>query len=276
MAKVLAGIEYAGLPGISRDCQDAVLRLLQFGDRITHVSILTSPNHHCLLIEVRDRDLVAIKSGFASGYGGEGPRRFSYVLQVLDMHNILIDEYEVKEAVISRLDDSALLASDITEIKNSRRITGSQWRDYIFEQHWEDLKNGELWQKEFPSVIPYSIIEPRLVDLALSFWNDPDAKLLTAYRRLEDIVREKTELKEHGQKLFSKAFQGKTPKLKWKDIDEGERDGRVALFTGTYMAYRNQRAHKETKTKYDSSHLTEFLLLNHLYILESEAVMMAV
>lgn len=69
-----AGIEYSGIAGSSKECQDAVVRLLQFDDRITRVRILSSPeNMHCLLLTINTGDLVAIKSGFASGYGGEGP-----------------------------------------------------------------------------------------------------------------------------------------------------------------------------------------------------------
>ena len=51
-------------------------------------------------------------------------------------------------------------------------------------------------------------------------------------------------------------------------MDKSEKVGRINLFTGTYMAYRNARAHKENpKTEL----LAEFLLLNQLYLLESEA-----
>ena len=47
-------------------------------------------------------------------------------------------------------------------------------------------------------VVPFAIVDGRLVDLALSFWEEPDHRLVTGYRRLEDIVRERTGLQEHG------------------------------------------------------------------------------
>jgi len=81
-----AGIEYVGIAGISKDCQDAVLRFIQFGNRITEVRILSAKSRHCLLLTRDGGDHVAVKSGFATGYDGEGPRRFSYVLQILDSH----------------------------------------------------------------------------------------------------------------------------------------------------------------------------------------------
>lgn len=83
-------------------------------------------------------------------------------------------------------------------------------------------------------------------------------------------MRKRTGIDEHGTKLFSQAFCGQAPKFYWKDIDSGEQAGRVNLFTATYMAYRNPRAHREFE-KHSHGQLAEFLLLNHLYLLEKES-----
>ena len=94
MSGVPAGIEYVGVSGISKECQDAVLRLLQFGNKISRAQILSSSRVsysgasasgvHCLLLTVESGDVIAVKSGFSSGYRGEGPRTFSEVLQILE------------------------------------------------------------------------------------------------------------------------------------------------------------------------------------------------
>jgi hypothetical protein len=109
------------------------------------------------------------------------------------------------------------------------------------------------------------------MDLALDFWNSPDNGLLVAYRRLEDIVRERTAIKHYGAKLFSQAFNPGDGALMWEHIDDGERAGKMQLFIGTYGAHRNRRAHKELQT-HSGELLAEFLLLNHLYCLERDAV----
>jgi hypothetical protein len=109
-----------------------------------------------------------------------------------------------------------------------------------------------------------------MFDLAIRFWEGPDDRLMMGYRRLEDIVRKRTAIDEHGVKLFSQAFSGPKAKLGWKDLDESEQAGRVHLFTGTYLAYRNPRAHRELE-EYANDQLNEFLLLNHLYLLEKES-----
>jgi hypothetical protein len=269
--EMLAAIEYVGLPGISKECQDAVLRLLQYGDRITHVKILSSSNDHCLLLTVNVGDVVAVKSGFASGYLGEGSHTFSYVLTVLEAHGAEIDEFKVRPEVIERIDNSSLTKNDLETIEAARPVRPRRWQDYIFERDWERKTDGTLW-REFPAVVPFAIIDGRLVDLALSFWEEPDHRLVTAYRRLEDIIRERTGLHEHGTKLFSQAFFGPAAKLDWKDGDSGEQAGKASLFTATYQAYRNRRAHRETESDAAVVFLAEFLLLNHLYLLEKESI----
>jgi hypothetical protein len=266
----LAAIEYVGIAGISQECQDAVLRLIHFGNRITHARILSCSTTHCLLLTVDVGDYVAVKSGFASGYRGEGPRRFSYVLQVLDSHRAEIEEYKVSEEFLDRLDNSALTKTDLEMLESLRPCRPSPWHDYVFEKHFEDARNGTLWQQEFPAVIPLALIDSRIIDLALSFWSSPDNNLLLGYRRLEDIVRRRTGIDQHGAKLFSQAFNPSGGALTWNDADDGERSGRMQLFTATYSAHRNPRAHRELSSR-EKELLSEFLLLNHLYRLEKES-----
>src|SRR5438046_2010760 len=90
-----AEIQYLGLPGVTQECKEAVMRLLQSRELITEAWILSNSNEHFLLLKVGSGDLVAIKSGFSSGYLGEGSRGFSYVLNLLDYHEIEIKEYKV-------------------------------------------------------------------------------------------------------------------------------------------------------------------------------------
>jgi len=66
-ARRSAAVQYMGIPGSSSDCRDAVIRLLQHGDRIVEAKILTHDNDHALLLAVNEGDEIVIKSGFASG-----------------------------------------------------------------------------------------------------------------------------------------------------------------------------------------------------------------
>ncbi len=261
------GIQYMGEPGITQECINAIIILLQGGNEITQTRILSCSNEHCLLLTVNDYNLIAIKSGFGSGYLGEGAAGFSYVLQLLHFHGSKITEHDVTNDLIERLDNSALTKIDVRKLEDRSSLRPVRWHDYIIENSHR-AKEINIWKK-FRPVIPYAIIDNRIADLAVSFWNNPDEKLFIGYRRLEEIVRKKSGIKEHGQKLFSQAFI-KGP-LSWKNCDEGEKIGRTNLFTSTFMAYRNPRIHKELKNDSAANQLNEFLLLNNLYILEADS-----
>jgi hypothetical protein len=265
----LAAIEYHGIPGATKECMEAVMRLIQFDDQITQAKILTWSSEHCLLLTVNGGDLVAVKSGFTSGYLGTGPKGFSYILELLRVHGAEIVEYNVRKDMIHRVDSSCLTQTDLEWLETAQPVR-VRWDEYIVDERDSDgIREGKLW-REFPYIIPLAIIDHRIVDLAKSFWESPDEKLLTGYRRLEDIVRRCTGLDEHGAKLFSRAFLGQDAILKWKDVNAAEQAGRAGLFTSAYQAFRNPRAHKETD--HDSQEmLAEFLHLNHLFHLEEKA-----
>lgn len=267
-----AGIEYAGLAGISSSCLNAVRRLLQFGEHITEARILTCNTIHCLLLSYDYGQQIAIKSGFASGYGGEGPRTFAEVLLLLDEHGVEIDEYAVSSDLLDRIDYSALTRKDLEGILSARPLRPRRFHDYVYQ--FREVLNQDRrfsgWSR-FPPVMPLALIDPRIRDISLKFEAEPDSCLLVGYRRLEDLVRKRTGLDEHGAKLFSQAFVGPNALLVWKRTDQGERSGRGGLFTSAYIAYRNPRAHVELDHEHRNA-LAEFLLLNHLFRLEAEAL----
>lgn len=274
--KSLAGIQYLGLAGISASCLDAIVRLIQFGDKIHKAKLLSCfgehSGTHCFLLTINLDELIAINTGFSSGYGGEGPAALSTALQLLHKHGVEIDEYEVSPELIDRVEMSCLTRKDIAFIETSRPKRPMRFSDYVFDQKGRLDNNEEILLRRFPEAMPFGILDSRLYDLALSFETQPDNSIMSGYRRLEDIVRERTGLTESNTKLFSKAFQGEESELYWKDIDDaGEQAGRATLFTATYMAFRNRRAHREPDP-YAGGSLQEFLLLNHLYWLEKEAV----
>lgn len=269
----LAGIQYMGRGGTSRPCLDAIIRLIQFGDKLNEAKLLSCGGDHCILINTNYDDWVAIKSGFTSGYPGQGPHTLSIALQILERHDVEIDEYEVSRDVIGRVDRSCLTLKDLDLLEEARPVRPQQWHDYILDDDIDTEKRDVRLQSYFPKSVPLGLIDSRIVDLALEFPDQPDKAIMSGYRRLEDIVRKRTGLTgEHSAKLFSSAFHKDKDKgvLDWGDIDPGEHVGRTHLFAGAYMAFRNRRAHQEPDP-YAGGDLQEFLLLNHLYVLEREA-----
>ncbi len=266
----LAGIQYAGLPGISEACVQAIQRMLQYGDHIVGARLLTSGHDHCLLLIVNEYDKVAVKSGFASGYRGEGPSALARALQLLLDHGADVEEVEIERAVIDRLDASSLTTQDLEAIDAARPVRPMRIYDYIDNARDSSTALGTYWGR-FPLILPFALIDKRIADLALRFLEEPNETLLKGFRRLEDTVRRRTESQEHGVRLFSQAFQGEGAKLIWKGVQSSEVVGRANLFTGAYMAHRNPRAHCEVREDM-SDLLSEFLLLNHLFRLEASAV----
>lgn len=270
--KKLAAIQYWGEDGITQKCLDAVTRLLQCdSDYVSKVRVLTDGERYCLLITLDQYDLIAIKSGFSYGYVGEGPRKFSHALALFEAHGIEMDEFEVGKDFIQRINKSALTEDDIKSLSSLSPVRPIRIYDYMSMDDYNKVSDGTLWQTARP-VIPFAIIEPRILDLAISFWKHPDANLMDGYRRFEAVVRKRTKIAgENPQKLFIKAFLGPNSILSWNGVSDGEKDARANLIISIFGAYRNPRAHK-VKNDSRQEKVSEFLLLNHLFILESEAI----
>lgn len=274
----LAELEYHGSSGITQHCLDAIVMLLQFGERIEKARLLsgevdqTNCRDHAFLLTLVDGRDVVINTGFRSGYGGEGPKGLSKALQLFLRHNVDIEEYEVNSALMRRLEKCCLLNSDIEAILAARSVSGGRYYDYI----WYNSEKGNYTFDEraisalYHPLVPLAIVDNRILDLALRLEQDPDASLLTGYKRLEGLVREKhPDLRGlSAARLFSTAYQGENALLEWPDVDKSEAGGRASLFIGVFKSYRNKRAHHEEDTDLKSA-VREFLLLNELFLLES-------
>jgi len=192
-------------------------------------------------------------------------------LQLLSRHGAEIDEYNVSEEFIERVDYSCLLAEDLESLEKSRPVRPHRWYDYIYDHTCNSIYDDRMLKNVLPVTVPFEIIDLRIMDLALKLEENPDGSINSGYRKLEDIVRKRSGLKfESGSKLFSKSFQGEKSIFYWGDIDGGEHNGRASLFTAIFNAYRNRRAHQELDSL-PAELMREFLLINELFILEGEA-----
>ena len=226
-------IQVVGSAGITESCINAVLRYLQFGDQISRVLILTNEQYHALILYIEEDEVVAVRTGFSSGYSGEGPRGLAFTLSLLNEYEIAIEEYDVKRNILEKINSGHLSNSELEKIEKTRPVIPISWRKYIYDHDKKQL-NEEAFLKHFPPVIPFSIIDPRLFDLALSFWDALGDKIFTGYKRLEDAIREHCHLDEYGSKLFKKAFLEDDSILHWPGLNSGEAVGRANLFIAMY------------------------------------------
>jgi len=267
-----AGIQYLGDSGVTQICKEAVIRLIHAGEDIKDVKILTfeeAYSHaHALLLTLRYDIQVIIKDGFASGYNGEASKGYAFVLNLLRNYTDSINEYIISKSIFERISNSSLTMKDLEYINSIEPVRPNRWYDAVYL--YQDRERSIF--SEFPLTIPMALLDPRLIELALDFNKNPDSAIMGAYRKLESIVRERTGLhNESSTKLLKKAFQINDSILHWKDLNSGESIGRASLFSDTFMAYRNNRAHQEPRHDL-SDDIREFMLINQLFFLESEAV----
>lgn len=276
----LAGVQYLGSRGESLACVEALRRVLAWSERPKSVRLVTAEKSHAFLLEFAREAPVAIKDGFSSGYRGAGPTALADALTLLQATNLDVEEVEVAYEVVERLGASALTHADLDHIEACAPVRPTRWYDYIYAIYEGKQREAYVWS-QFHPVMPFGILDPRLADLALDFHEAPDRVLMDAFRRLEERIRARTGLAEHGAKLFSQAFAGDDSRLVWnmrpnargakpEPIEKGEQAGRAQLFTGTYQAFRNPRAHR-TLDHSAAEALSEFLILNKLFRFEAEA-----
>ena len=263
-------VDYLGDAGITETCLFSLRNLIQTHADLSYALLLTNEQSHAFILKDLNENYYIIRGGFTSGYSGEGPKGLAKALTTLRKHRIETEEILVSTKLLNRLNSSSLSDQDIDFIFQQKIIRPIRLHDYIYPFENEIAQTFKL-KRYYPLELPYSIIDERIFDLALLFKQDPDSALTKAYKRLEDIVRTRTGINEHSTKLFAQVFQGEDTILTWDVPDSAEIKGRVNLFTGAYMAFRNARAHRE-KDENLIHQYREFLLINELYLLEAEAI----
>jgi hypothetical protein len=158
---------------------DAIIRLIQCRTEIHQARLLTSGSRHAFVLTLPLETTLAVKTGFRSGYTGEGPSGLSRAVALLDYHGVEVDEYPVHAKLLDRLDGSALTHDDIVVLTSQRPIRPQRWRDYILGRDLSRQRNGTMWVDFYP-VLPLAIIDPRIADLARTFWEAPGDRMKCA------------------------------------------------------------------------------------------------
>jgi len=99
-------------------------------------------------------------------------------------------------------------------IANTPAVRPMRWFDYIYYVFGSKHDEETAW-KEFAPIMPWGLIDPRLVDLAKRFAAEPEQAIMLGFRRLEDTLRARTGLPDHAVRLASLCFHPDSPKLSW-------------------------------------------------------------
>lgn len=262
-------VDYVNGERTSRGALQALMNALQLQPAVTKVWLLTTDYDHALIVVYQDDKYIAIQGGLSSGRPSEGTKTLSKALAFIDSLGLSIHEILVPFGLMNRLIRGGLTQKDISTL-DAGGVGHGHWPNYILPEDWESSTTRQLWDTAEP-MIPMAIIDPRLRDIAIRFWKSPDSALMDGYRRLECCIRGRIDCNSRGIDIFGKAFGGKQPQLAWQEELGSGDSARQLLFRGVFQAYRNARAHNELQTSPNES-LTEFLLLNHLFLLEAAAV----
>lgn len=263
-------LQYFGITGSTSDCIKAIGTLLNSEYKFSSAAIITNEKRHSIILKEDLYGYFVIKSGFASGYDGEGPNGFARILILLERHQINIEEYVVSDIVWHHIQNMTIEEEGVNQILSSRPVRPSRWNDYIYDAGFHNRKSVSL-SYLYPVSIPLALVDERIMDLAIDFHKNPDHSLTVAYRRLEEVIRSRSGILGEGTALFSKVFLADKPLLIWNCLDRGEIKGRGTLFGSVYMAFRNARMHREHKISLTAL-LREFMLVNELFNLEQEAM----
>lgn len=263
-------IQYLGTC-YTQDCLEALGFILQTQQNIEKAILLSNKQYHAFLI-ISERNTYVVRSGFTSGYMGEGPKGLASSLQLLLKHQIDIEEVNISEKLMKKVNKALILESDVKHILESKFVRPLRIHEYIYTIY-ETLEYQQINDRHYPIELSYHLIDPRIFDLALKFKEEPNNAIMTAYARLEDILRHKTKTDLFSSNLLKTAFISDKHKSMYKwNVDNEEVSNAIGrLFTHIFTVYRNECAHGEINKQYKMQ-IREFILINELYLLENESI----
>lgn len=268
----LARAQYHGSYYTTQSCLDAIARLLSSQVQIERAVLLTCQGMHGFCLEANEPESIFIRGGFASGYPGEGPAGLAIALHLFRRFNVDVEEILVSDGLLARLNESRLTTADLKFIDDADVVRPIRTDDYKFDGLKHRGSPNDRMREQFAPVVPWSVLDDRLVDLAVVLPRDPDKAVYEAFRRLESLVRKRCELPVGvaGLDLLKKAFRGSGALLTWRNVSAGELEGRAQMFEAAFKAYRNPRAHREEVGGVARAY-REFYVINELFLLETEA-----
>lgn len=269
----LAVAQFAGSHRTTQSCLNAVSRLLASSVQIRRALLLTADGRHGFYLDIGDPEPIFVRGGFTSGYGGEGPAGLAIALQLFKRFEVDVEEVIVAPELLTRIDENRPTSADLDFVLKSPMVRPIRIYDYQHDGLQGRGSAEARMREQFLPSVSWSLIDERLIDLALVLRSDPDKAVFQAFRRLESTVVDRARLPPGtvGKEVFRRAFRGSGAALSWLGVPAAEVEGRAQLFEAAFLAYRNPRAHREEELDVSRAY-REFYLVNELFWLERQAV----
>ena len=187
-------VQYFGDSGYTQPCILAISAILNSGilpERatiVTHVydrkSDRLQEEHLFIFWNWQYMPIVVIPSGFASGYGGEGPKGFALAICMIREKEIPLDGVSVEEPVFEAIDKNKIVYVDdqvFKEIKAKSETLTWLWYDWVPEDMEEILERGQLHTHRYLQNYKRDLI-PVLIGYIDSFNPEVGRKLRLAFK----------------------------------------------------------------------------------------------
>ena len=142
--------EAIGVSGVTQPCLIALESVLSGPAPVQKVTVLTKNGNEHLIVLWQILDLpftgVVVKSGFQSGYGGEGGRGFSLALCMIHEQRIPTEHLEVTPIVFNYIDSGEFPARWHRPVCESAIRLEMPIPGWIFAGHWELTMERRLWR----------------------------------------------------------------------------------------------------------------------------------
>ena len=275
--------EYLGIVGSSTDCLNALGVTLQFGPAV-HAALLVTkekeeeepwPHEHLIVLQLENADFgrpIVIPSGFASGYGGAGPRALSRAIILLSKANVSVKSKIAAGLLFHQINIGRATHEQLENLARLGKGGTDPWD--LVDMRDADLSgtNPPIWSDWIDLRVPRGLVSANLDDLVQELERDHRDAVFKAFRRLESSIRSRmqglgaiTESEAVGARLVNNAF-GDKGKLGWSDIDptSSEYKGRRDLLAGAFSVLRSPRVHNEDDPFSRADHIRDFILVGWL------------
>lgn len=220
----------------------------------------------------KEAPLTVVRSGFTSGYSGEGPRAFSMALCMIWDKGVPMDQLYVPEDLFDAINKQHATE----EMLDGLRVQGEPmepWTGhYVREQDKQMVGERTFWPRWHTPRPVFDFLDAELAERCHSLYPDNvGSAVREAYilveERLRALIGRSSAGEEtlSGQNLLNEALHPERGILTDRSLPRSERDGLFLMFKGAHMYVRNPRAHRFVDEK-DPQRAIEFIYLADLLL----------
>ena len=271
-------VQYLGQSGITASCLEGILLFIEgaerFGpeDRNNKAYLVTHGNQHLFILPSWYVGYTVIRSGFRSGYSGEGPCGFSLAITALSLYRHIIREIIVSHSTLEKINRGKLATQGIDKLIGSQSGNASVSR-YVWPQHSE-IKSKQVLHELLTDYLREDLrftVSRLHEDLAKAIQPVLDAPIEDVLRRgfifLENSIKELagvTNQQTSGVKLMEELFSKVDARISYS-CNPSEQKACRRLFQGAFGLFRNQTAHNLTTSIRSEDQIRVLHFLDLLY-----------